>query len=1099
MNQSNKIICGYLENWIGEEKWFTYSNGVIFSLMAAYTHIFYFPIVLKPAVNADTSDPTPGNVDGPTTWDGKFYFDGSDVVVDTSSKVVASSGNYLAQMKYMSLVTKKMGKKFIITLGGWSDMEDTPQFTQDSSDKYANLIVNHLFALTEYIDFDGLDFDWEHLSQFYYPYNNWDTNIKPQPKLETVVDRCLFLGRVIRLVKEKWRQNLNKDILVFYTTRPNTFIGFNSSQNPNSTDREGIVVAAGVLYDGKSSRQDLLNKYKNIKLDYKVKDDINWGQVFKYISYVNLMAYDLAKGDNCGVPNGSKDTNCIQEFIQQDWLPISGFTRTADPYDRKNYGSGYTTTELTQILKLTANKIKNSSVLIIGFEPIWQSSGPNVTQSSDDNPQGSYFSSWWEMNEVLVETNPLKLGSKYKIKTWDGVNTSNLKDKLHELLRAIDQYVGGYMLWAINDIRDAKHARGPATTYNMSFDIISKANMSYWMARTISKILNINVPIDSTCQLSDSNPEHFCKYDLYQCIANDSSKPPVCTVVSGLMNVDTKLNSIKNLFVENTCDGGCKSSPPNKYFCSGSTCNTIGSSCPISTPNEKCFDTSTCGSGCNIVKNKYFCDPNKGNMCSSQGTTCPDNVPENKCFDTNTCNDECGTKPPVECQWWQVKNTSTGLCESPSCATEIEMFQNSKKKKAISWIFFVLCCIGFIGVLFFKRLIQIPILIGLLALFFIGAVVSFSFAIPKISTTPESNIYSRTYYECTSDSKCSISSTCTTESPGCFLDKTCGGSNCKKEEVQYSRCDPITGTCATNTEPCKNSETGICWQGNTCKNSCQQKFYYCDGTSCKLYNDNCVKSNGSWKTKDGKACYIGDITCGNTDCGATDIKYFECKGEICTPTKECSDKVNNCYTDQSCGKNSNSLGNGCSIIQPTFSYCEDGKCKTTDIDCRSTKPGNCFVNDNCNNQVCLPDPIDPNACKEINKVKKNGQCVPCKCYDNTVQKNKDNTSYCVPCSGDGSLYYSCDSNTGTCNKNCSSLGGSCFETAELCGTYCKKSESGDLKRGDQCASNSTGCSSGLICVPMAADSKYNGNKCQSYNTNWLCRTNENDFIQNCPV
>ena len=122
----------------------------------AMTHVFYAFLTL---------DKTP-NPDSPrvATWDGQGIYESmtqADVLEVMKKTDPAWQNNYNWQrVKIVALMDacRQNGTKFIWSIGGWSDLTET--LRDDQIDAFVGKVV----ALLK-VGGDGVDFDWEHLSQ----------------------------------------------------------------------------------------------------------------------------------------------------------------------------------------------------------------------------------------------------------------------------------------------------------------------------------------------------------------------------------------------------------------------------------------------------------------------------------------------------------------------------------------------------------------------------------------------------------------------------------------------------------------------------------------------------------------------------------------------------------------------------------------------------------------------------------------------------------------------------------------------------------------------------------------------------------------------
>lgn len=489
---SNKIILGYFENWISDAGWGNISGGEIFALLSPYTHINYMPLLLKYAVSSEGSPPIPGNNEDndPNQYDG-FYFDNTPIMnLNNYTQIPQKSpdNSYYRQLSYLSKICKKLNKKISLTIGGWTDIQLTPKFSSDSNDKLANSMVNNILLLVKDFELDGIDFDWEHLSRYYYE----SLPNGRQPAIDVIVDRCLFLGRVIKLLRDK-----SKNLLIFYTTRPNTFFGPidpNNEKNntTNTSDREGIIVAAGICYDGKGNRSDYIQKYIPVKLGTKQLDtDFNWDTVFNTISYVNSMSYDARSGDYCD--NTTQDKQCL-----------SGVSVLPEKNSFQLKDIDLFISKTKEIIGIHINKF------VWGIEPCWQA-GSNPTTSLYElnflDPIDSNKNST-EIHNILInnfDTTTLK---------GDTVTISTSIDNYLEQFIKITEDIGGYFFWAVNSVVNYDDVRSHNWDNLLS---VNQATIAYLLAKKIGIKLSINTKNDC-----DTYPDPCRKFLLTGCSQNGS-------------------------------------------------------------------------------------------------------------------------------------------------------------------------------------------------------------------------------------------------------------------------------------------------------------------------------------------------------------------------------------------------------------------------------------------------------------------------------------------------------------------------------------------------------------------------------------------------
>merc|ERR1711933_647407 len=121
-------------------------------------------------------------------------------------------------------------KKFLWAFGGWSDLKRT------IADDQVDSLVDMLVELLEKVGGDGIDFDWEHLSE----YKDIDNAVHAQQRL--------IVGKVIVALKDALVARGMADKLITYTPRYNAFLqGGAYNSNEFRTDGEGIDIVEYVV------------------------------------------------------------------------------------------------------------------------------------------------------------------------------------------------------------------------------------------------------------------------------------------------------------------------------------------------------------------------------------------------------------------------------------------------------------------------------------------------------------------------------------------------------------------------------------------------------------------------------------------------------------------------------------------------------------------------------------------------------------------------------------------------------------------------------------------------------------------------------------
>lgn len=255
---NDKFIIGYWENWKiplpGKEGPGSGSDASYYApSIEHYTHVLYSFLTLS-------KSPNPWNPPN-EEWDGTAIYETMTLapVLTVMNDTTYTYTWQAVKIKALIKAAHDAGKKFIWAIGGWSDIQKT--IRPDQIDLFVSKCVD---LLREYGD--GIDFDWEHLSQL----ANGGVNPDKHNQLNTLADTM-----------KKLREELDKaglaDKSIGYTTRFNAFMenstayGFKGFQS----DGEGIAINNRLKAQGTS-----------------LNDIVDW---------VNIMAYDVSPSE---MPNG---------------------------------------------------------------------------------------------------------------------------------------------------------------------------------------------------------------------------------------------------------------------------------------------------------------------------------------------------------------------------------------------------------------------------------------------------------------------------------------------------------------------------------------------------------------------------------------------------------------------------------------------------------------------------------------------------------------------------------------------------------------------------------------------------------------------------
>ena len=229
------IIGGYWENWLGP----LHPEGTDPNVPEYYendfhnfNHVYYSFLTLAQTPNP--SDPPNEQ------WTGQAIYEsmsGADVLIVMTKTDPEWDNPYNWQRKKIVAMIEQChtnNKKFIWAIGGWSDLKRT------ISDSQIQLLVTNCINLLK-ITGDGIDFDWEHLSEI--------SEIKTQQRQ--------VLGKIFPALRTAMDENGMADKLIGYTTRFNTFWGGEdvavpTNVTPFQSDGEGIDIDTTLTNSGSS-------------------------------------------------------------------------------------------------------------------------------------------------------------------------------------------------------------------------------------------------------------------------------------------------------------------------------------------------------------------------------------------------------------------------------------------------------------------------------------------------------------------------------------------------------------------------------------------------------------------------------------------------------------------------------------------------------------------------------------------------------------------------------------------------------------------------------------------------------------------------------
>lgn len=224
-------VGGYWENWEAAMNPGSSdsSNPVYYENdLANFDRIFYSFLTL--AQKPDPSSPPNERWGGLAIYESMTQANVIDVMTKTDP--TWDNPNDWQRIKIQAMIDECQanGKKFIWAIGGWSDL------TQTISDDQVSALVAQCVLLLK-LGSDGIDFDWEHLSN--------DPAISYQQRR--------VMGKLFPALRKALDENGLSDKMIGYTTRLNAF--WNDSNRPQGvstfiTDGEGIDIAETLASQG---------------------------------------------------------------------------------------------------------------------------------------------------------------------------------------------------------------------------------------------------------------------------------------------------------------------------------------------------------------------------------------------------------------------------------------------------------------------------------------------------------------------------------------------------------------------------------------------------------------------------------------------------------------------------------------------------------------------------------------------------------------------------------------------------------------------------------------------------------------------------------
>ncbi|WP_144242733.1 hypothetical protein [Candidatus Francisella endociliophora] len=262
--ESNGNTIGYWENWKGAQQapaGTSNSEAEYYSVdVAPYSHVFYSFLTLAKSPNPDN----PSN----SYWDGSAIYESMTAgdVLEFMKVYPAGTADWERKDNWMRQrvdglieAVHNNNAKFIWAIGGWSDIQQT--IREDQIDTFVKMVVDLLKKSG-----DGVDFDWEHLSQL----ANGNVNPNKDQQLATLAKTLLKLRTALDAAGMQDKE-------IGYTTRFNAFMADSSKYG-----------FAGFNSDGEGLAIDNWLKAHGSSLD-------------EVVDHVNIMAYDVGPSY---MPNG---------------------------------------------------------------------------------------------------------------------------------------------------------------------------------------------------------------------------------------------------------------------------------------------------------------------------------------------------------------------------------------------------------------------------------------------------------------------------------------------------------------------------------------------------------------------------------------------------------------------------------------------------------------------------------------------------------------------------------------------------------------------------------------------------------------------------
>lgn len=321
-----------------------------------------------------------------TKWDGTNLYINNQPLFDSDGSIVSDwvngggneQYNAITIMLQILLAAKNAGQRTVISVGGWSDLQLTPKFTETSSDKMVQLLT----TLATYTSSD-INLDWEHLGSMYSLADGTVPNSD-----EDTVNKCMYLGQVLSGIN-------TKGVNVSYTTRSNAFVPYLGGKG---SDCEAVAVLLGSSWNGTTDKTVYFN---TVLSEFKKARSATVGGSYTIPStplpceYISMMTYDGAVGSIAS--DGQYTYNDMVQVLDNNskvsGIPLSKLMIGFEPDSQTGGGKPMTDDQRDQVITY----IKKNNV---GGFILWAMND----QAPFLNPTGpTDFQPTWKKSEACMK------------------------------------------------------------------------------------------------------------------------------------------------------------------------------------------------------------------------------------------------------------------------------------------------------------------------------------------------------------------------------------------------------------------------------------------------------------------------------------------------------------------------------------------------------------------------------------------------------------------------------------------------------------------------------------------------------------------------